>query len=165
MALGQIRAMFALIVAVTFGAVQILCACLPDSGTLQTAVPENTDVAVAHQAHSPDDMPDVILLADLATSHAGHSMPEPMPEGHCDPDPQHDHAENCSHCDGTSAVDAKADLTNAPLLDLPSQSVTLTASALPSPHRAGMAGSALHGLRWRDPPQPTPVTLKTLALI
>ncbi|MGB3456558.1 MAG: hypothetical protein WBA35_09375 [Litorimonas sp.] len=157
--------MFALIVAITFGVVQILCACLPDSGTVQTAVPENTDVAVAHQAHNLEDMPDVILLADLATSHAGHTMAEPMPEGHCDPDPQHDHAENCSHCDGTSAVDAKADLTNAPLLDLPSQSVTLTASALPSPHRAGMAGSALHGLRWRDPPQPTPVTLKTLALI
>lgn len=162
MAAGQTRAFFALIVAVTFGVLQVLCACIPASAQAMNHSMAHAEVTPGHAVHSGHDDTAVILIADMAAGHA----PADMPPGHCDPDPSgHDHVENCSHCDGANLVSASADLPNATPAELGNPLVAVVSQSLPSPHRAGMAATNLASLRWRDPPRPSPVTLKTLALI
>jgi hypothetical protein len=162
MAAGQTRAFFALIVAVTFGVLQVLCACLPANAqpAVQDGLHAKTDVV--QQTVTGPQSGTTFLISDMAEGH----VPQDMPPGHCDPDPDsHDHVENCSHCDDTNILTASADLPNAMSVEFSSPQAVIMSTALPSPRRAGMAATNLGGLKWRDPPRPTPVALKTLALI
>ena len=161
MAAGQTRAFFALIIAVTFGVLQVLCACLPANAQTVTAGMGHASVVMEHHGHAAHDDSGVMMISDMGRDNSS----EPMPAGHCDPDPNgHDHVENCSHCDGINLLSTAIDLPNATPSDQTVQLVAVLPTALPAPNRAGMAGSSLGGLRWRDPPRPTPVTLKNISL-
>lgn len=158
MAAGQTRALFALIIAATFGVLQVLCACLPANAQTLIAEADQSQSTATHPTH---DAQTTFQIIDMVSEAASHEMPP----GHCDPDPNgHDHVENCSHCDGVNLLSAAVDLPNATPSDQTVQFVAVLPTALPSPNRAGMAGSSLSGLRWRDPPRPTPVALKNISL-
>ncbi|GHA94086.1 hypothetical protein GCM10009069_16520 [Algimonas arctica] len=164
MALGQMKALISIAVATLFGVMQIVCACLP-AATSADLLPTSASSHTSHMAMSKAGM--------SAQSHGEHSahgtsimamdMDDADRESRADDD--HDHAMDCVHCD--------TDLTNASVSDIPTPSVVdvpqpelVFVMADPTPrYRAGMAATNLSGLRWRDPPRSTPVSLNTLALI
>lgn len=176
MPLGQKNILATVVLATLFLMAQVLCACLPTaaetsqiSSLAPTAVAQSDD----HGDHHDDGHHEMSMAMTMSHGHAGHVLPEPPPaspepesEAPCSSDSgHHDHVADCSHCDGASLIATVIDLPTGTTTDLPSQKTILVVSALPSPLRAGMAGTNLAGLRWRDPPAQTPVTLKTLALI
>ena len=159
MAAGQFRAFSALIVAVMFGVVQIVCACLPDvetSGSLDATV---ASASVSHHGHISQSA-ETIDLANLQIA------PSPMPKGHCDPDGETPGpTADCAHCDGASLTASAIDVPSATLTLTKKPDVTPVAAVLPAPKRAGMAATNLAGLRWRDPPRSSPVKLQNITLI
>jgi hypothetical protein len=170
MAAGQFKTFFALIVAVAFGVVQVLCACLP-STDLEMVASTSVVVQADHANHLDTSMM-VMNSSSAVTGHTSHDQGhdshielEPTPTLDCGSDDKHDgHSVDCAHCDGASLKTATTDIPSASQVELPKQPIALVAITLPSPQRAGMAATNLAGLRWRDPPRPTPITLKTVSL-
>lgn len=164
MASGQTKALIAIAVAVMFGVMQIVCACMPVGN-----IAEMTDVVSSqHASHMPT--PGGHHSVATQNEHMGHGAPSVMVamanvDDSSREHGEHDHATDCAHCDSSITNSSSADVPTPSVYDLP-QPDFLIATADPTPlHRAGMAATNLSGLRWRDPPRPTPVSLKTLALI
>ncbi len=146
---GISRSVFISLFAIIFGAVQVLCACMPASASTSSFVVE----AVAHE----------IVNVGLANSILGDNAelggPE-HPEGH-HPDGDHDHADDCAHCDTTDSylLSAEQSPTNS-IQATPSKKIAPIAITQNTQTRANLAPTALAGLRWLHPPSPTPVQLK-----
>ena len=159
MAAGQIRAFVALIVAFTFGVLQVLCACLPANAQLPSDASDSVHASTTHQAHTTTEGTHALDMGNMDATMS-------MPSGHCDPDPEeHDHVENCGHCDGFDALSASSEVPASPSAELTPPIAAIIPTTIPTVRRAGMAETNLSGLRWRDPPRSSPVDLKTLALI
>jgi len=150
MPIGYIRTGLVATLAVMFGIVQLLCACLD--------MPEAS--AFTSQSHSIDQM-------DVAAS-THHSVK--MDDDQTTPETEHgdhDHQADCSHCDDSAVATITSDSLPS-VLTTYSADTTVYSNAAPLT-RSNMAATNLAGLRWLDPPRrlssPDPVTLHTRSLI
>ncbi len=146
---GISRSVFISLFAIIFGAVQVLCACMPASAS----TPSITAEPAAHE----------IVSVGLANSILGDSADLEGPEhpaGH-HPDGNHDHTSDCSHCDTADSylLSAEQSPTNGIQTTSSQKSVTVFVDQT-AQTRANLAPTALAGLRWLHPPSPTPVQLK-----
>jgi|GEM_PF-6727536 len=148
---GQIKAVFVVVFAVIFGAVQLACAC--------------TDANAASK--SMQSMAMSVVQDSEHLGHDNHNGNHPAQSNQQDRMPAHDHesdhdnhTQDCGHCNG---FDAYAASNQSLVAAAPSPFFEKTILAKPIARLTTpvkMAPTALAGLRWLDPPTPTPVTLK-----
>lgn len=146
---GSLRPVLISAFAVLFGVAQILCACM----SAQAAPVAQPMSQVSTTAQSQFGLFHSVL--------ASHDVEAPMDHANDQHDHGGEHASDCTHCEGYSAVSQSGDgnLTVANLSH--SLDKAVLPSALPnSGTRAKMSPSALAGLRWLDPPNETPISLK-----
>jgi len=146
---GISRSVFISLFAILFGAVQVLCACMPASASTppasaEPAAYEIVNVGLANSILGDSDLPD---------------GPE-HPAGH-HPDGDHDHADDCAHCDTSDSYLLNAEQSSTTSIQtVTSQKVVRVSVNQNTQTRANLAPTALAGLRWLHPPSPTPVQLK-----
>lgn len=159
MALGQYKFFSAAFIAVMFTIAQIICACLP---------PQDLSVEISQlQAQSVSQMAGGMhneMLGREMSAEASHPIADGHVAGH--EHTEHDHSASCAHCDASLVSPAFVDLPTPTSVNLPQIDFALhTAASGPAPTTEIELDPQLSGLRWLTPPRPTPVTLKTLALI
>lgn len=146
---GMYRSVFVSLVAILFGVVQILCACLPANAStpMQSAEPAAYEVVSIGLAHS--------ILGDSDERSAPTHPDDHAPEG------EHEHANDCTHCDTSDSYLMNAEQNIAPSIhSADTQKIVWSVGDLNTQARANFAPSALAGLRWLHPPAPTLVQLK-----
>lgn len=153
MTLNYMRTVLVAFIAVVFGYGQLACACIAPASASELSVSatemimDNSDPA--HMAHSSNHAHGVSQQTDM-TDHGNHN------DGNHD-----DGGHDCNHCDNSQIASLNSDGAAAAFVPEPSpQKVIKTTAAFSPPTRAFMAPTSLAGLRWVDPPQGTPVSLK-----
>ena len=148
---GSVRPVLISLFAVLFGVVQLFCVCMSASATplnIQETAPQ-TQVVSFGLAHSV-----VGGTASIGDHGEDHNSPH-------DHDSEHEHLEDCAHCNGLDVVAASSDQGVLATMPAPSYEKAILPKTVERPITpALMAPAALGGLRWLDPPRPTPVTLK-----
>lgn len=155
MGFGSFRPVLTSILAVLFGLAQLLCACV----SAQAALITHVDAQVV-EASAPEFGLWHSVLAEIDdTTESDHSNHDDSPH-HDHSNHGGEHAEDCTHCEGYSAVKPSVDVQAKVSTDLPSQDKALETKPFPRlSTRAGMSPTALAGLRWLDPPRDTLVSL------
>ncbi|MGJ8560331.1 MAG: DUF2946 family protein [Litorimonas sp.] len=158
MALGQYKFLSAALVAVMFTIAQMICACMPaqDLSIEMSQLHAQSVSQMAGGMHH--DVSGEEMSAD-----SSHSMADGRMAGH--EHSEHEHLASCAHCDASLISSGSVDLPTPTLVDLPQIDFALHTVAPGSAPTEIEVDPHLSGLRWRTPPRPTPVTLKTLALI
>lgn len=150
MPMNQIRYTMIPFVAVIFGIVQILCVCSAQ------ATPLSPQTATMSAVHNTAHVHHENTAHDQLPSETKHHQNQ-----------GHDHDGNdCAHCSGDLAFASSADGASASKMAASSSDLKTLLSSIAAPSTpANFAPSALHGLRWLDPPRPTLFSQKVLLLI
>ena len=141
---GHMRAGTVAVFAVIFGALQLICACLPAMNTASSMTAQMSVVS-EYNSHSNMSM--------------GHGMALTPPPAQHDHD-QHDHEADCSHCSAATILSATLDQAPAGVVSVQSKKTIDAIKIVSAWPRAKMAATNLAALRWLDPPLQSPVTLK-----
>ena len=136
MGFGSFRPVLTSVFAVLFGLAQLLCACM-------SAQAAPMDHSVPHTVEQPQ--------AEFGLFHSVMGAEESRDQSeHNNDHLDHggEHAEGCTHCEGSNAVTPIADNNLVAPADLPSLDKVIIATSLQRPiTRAGLSPSAMAGLR------------------
>lgn len=134
------------LVAILFGAIQILCAC--SAQTAQVEIPQDAMQKASVDTHRHHD---ISMPGNLVgQSETGHER-----DGH-----------HCGHCSGDMVLASLLDGTSwLKILGSSNDAATLSSAGATPITRARLAPSSLDGLRWLDPPRSSLISQKILLLI
>jgi hypothetical protein len=153
MTLNYMRTVLIAVIVVVFGYGQLACACIAPASTSELSVQAPETIMEmsdpAHMAHSSNPAHDISQKTEKM-DHQNHGDRGHDEESH-----------DCTHCDDGQIASLNSDGIADAFVPEPSPKKSIkTAAVFSPPTRAFMAPTSLAGLRWLDPPQSTPVSLK-----